>query len=184
MPNETYVCVDVETAGPTPGQYALLSIGACLTDDPAISFYVELKPDRAAALPEALAISGLVPEKLARTGREPREALLVFETWLAAVVPAGSRPVFVALNAPFDWMFMADYFQRYLGRNPFGHSALDIKALYMGAAAVAWGETSMKAISTRLLGAEKRLVHNALQDARDQAEIFNEVLKCSRAARR
>ncbi len=40
--------------------------------------------------------------------------------------------MFVALNAPFDWMFVADAFWRYLGRNPFGPSALDIKALYLG----------------------------------------------------
>ncbi len=27
--NETYISVDIETAGPNPGGYAMLSIGAC-----------------------------------------------------------------------------------------------------------------------------------------------------------
>jgi uncharacterized OsmC-like protein len=29
-PDKTYISVDVETSGPTPGDYSLLSIGACL----------------------------------------------------------------------------------------------------------------------------------------------------------
>ena len=40
--NEAYISVDVETAGPNPGQYSLLSIGACLVFVPAKTFYVEL----------------------------------------------------------------------------------------------------------------------------------------------
>ncbi len=84
----------------------------------------------------------------------------------------------MALNAPFDWSFINDYFHRYLGNNPFGHSALDIKAYYMGFAGVSWCETSMKHISTFLLQ-EKHLIHNALRDAQDQADIFREILKLS-----
>jgi ribonuclease T len=176
MLNEVYVCVDVETAGPVPAQYAMISLGACLVDDPSTTFYRELQPDRPAVLPEALAISGLSMEALRETGSPPAEALQAFAAWLQSVVPAGMRPVFVALNAPFDWMFVSDYFHRYLGENPFGHSALDIKAYYMGQSGVSWAETSMKHISSRLLQ-EKHLVHNALRDAQDQAEIFREILK-------
>ena len=47
---ERYISVDVETAGPTPGDYAMISIGACLVDEPQRGFYVELKPDREAVL--------------------------------------------------------------------------------------------------------------------------------------
>jgi hypothetical protein len=49
----------------------------------------------------------------------------------------------------------------------------------MGYAGVSWGETSMKHISTHLLE-EKHLVHNALRDAQDQAEIFREIMKRAR----
>ena len=31
---ECFISVDVETGGATPADYALLSIGACLVDDP------------------------------------------------------------------------------------------------------------------------------------------------------
>ena len=64
MTIEVYICVDVETAGPVPSQYALLSIGACLVEEPERSFYIELQPDREEFLPEAMAISGLSPEDL------------------------------------------------------------------------------------------------------------------------
>ena len=160
----------------------MLSIGACLVDDPSINFYAELQPDRPDFLPEAMGISGLSMEALKQNGITPLAAMQAFAEWLNSVVPDDSKPVFVALNAPFDWMFISDYFHRYLGYNPFGHSALDIKAYYMGLTGVSWSETSMKHISSHLLN-EKHLVHNALRDAQDQAEIFLEILKQSQKFR-
>jgi DNA polymerase III epsilon subunit-like protein len=176
MTEETFICVDVETAGPIPGEYAMLSIGACPVFDTANTFYVELIPDREGFQPEALAISGLDMNKLKLEGTPPAEALHNFEHWIKSVCPEGSRVVFVALNAPFDWMFVNDYFHRYLGYNPFGHSALDIKAYFMGQTGVDWSETSMKHLSNHFLE-ERRLTHNALRDAQDQAEIFQMILK-------
>lgn len=176
MPNEYYVSVDVETAGPVPARYALLSIGACLVDSPGTSFYVELKPDRDESVPEAMAISGLSLDGLREHGCHPQQAMQAFEDWVHSVVPAGSRPVLVALNAPFDWMFINDYFYRYLGRNPFGHSALDIKAYYMGFTGAPWSQTSLTHIS-RYLAQETVLAHNALRDAQDQAGVFLKILR-------
>lgn len=183
MSNEIYICVDVETAGPIPGQYAMLSIGACLIEDTSASFYLEIQPDRTDSLPEAMAISGLSLDSLKEHGTPPSEAMQAFANWVKSVVPEGMKPVFVALNAPFDWMFVNDYFHRYLGHNPFGHNALDIKAYYMGVTGSSWSETSMKHMSTYLLQ-EKKLVHNALRDAQDQAEIFLEIQKKTQMAKR
>jgi len=175
MTEETYICVDVETAGPIPSEFAMLSIGACLVTDISTNFYIELKPDRQKTSPEAMAIHGLSMDALAASGRQPKEALTAFAEWIHSVTPEGSRPVFVAFNAPFDWMFIHDYFLRYLGENPFGHSALDIKAYFMGQTGVEWGQTSLKQIATRFMD-ERHLTHNALADAQDQAEIFQMML--------
>ena len=38
---EVFISIDVETAGSVPSRFALLSIGACLVDDPEQAFYVE-----------------------------------------------------------------------------------------------------------------------------------------------
>lgn len=173
---EVFVSVDVETAGPTPSKYSLLSIGACLVDAPADAtpgdgFYVELKPTSTEALPEALAVGGFTLAGLEATGTDPADAMLAFERWIATVVPEGSYPVFVGFNAGFDWMFIAEYFERFLGRNPFGHTALDIKSYSMGLSGSSWAGTSLKRLSPRYLDGSK-LSHNALGDAQDQARLF------------
>jgi len=172
---ETFISVDVETAGPIPGQFALLSIGACLVEDPSTTFYVELHPDRAEVSSEAMAVHGLSLEALKISATAPAQAMQAFADWVKWVSPEGSRPVFVAFNAPFDWMFIHDYFYRYLGENPFGHSALDIKAYFMGQTGAAWGQTSLNHIASRFME-ERHLSHNALMDAQDQAEIFRLIL--------
>jgi hypothetical protein len=92
--------------------------------DPKRTFYVELQPVNNNYRPSALSISGLSMEKLAQQGLPPAEAMARFETWTKEQVPEGQRPIFVAFNAPFDWMFVNDYFHRYIGHNPFGHNAL------------------------------------------------------------
>ena len=173
---ETYVSVDVETAGPSPRQYALLSIGACLVSDPRDGFYVELKPTHSNFTPEAMAVSQMSLKNLAESGVAPDEAMERFEDWLKKNVSSESRPVFVAFNAPFDWMFVNDYFHHFRGANPFGHAALDIKAFYMGMTGVRWSATALEEVNARYRATDQ-LTHQALQDARDQAALFQQMLR-------
>jgi DNA polymerase III epsilon subunit-like protein len=102
-----------------------------------------------------------------------------FDAWLLDVLPEGSAPIFLAFNAPFDWSFVNEYFHRYLGRNPFGHAALDIKAFYMGVTGSSWQDTNMRNVSNKYL-AGRKISHNALEDALDQAKIFLGLLRQSR----
>ena len=171
---EAYVSVDIETAGPDPCEYSMLSIGACLVADPERTFYVELQPVNDNAIAEALAVCGLSLEELAERGLPPAEAMARFENWLAEVC-GDQQPIFVAFNAPFDWMFVSDYFHRFLGRNPFGHAALDVKAFYMGLTGARWSETGMRHVAPRYLDG-RQLTHHALRDAQDQAELFRRMM--------
>jgi DNA polymerase III epsilon subunit-like protein len=173
---ETYISVDVETAGPNPGSYSILSIGACLVSNPARGFYVELQPVNDAATAESLQVSGLEMETLRAGGLPATEAMQRFADWLAEVTPAGTQPVFVAFNAPFDWMFVADYFHRFLGHNPFGHKAIDMKAYFMGMRGTRWDGTGFEEI-THHYRMEVRLPHHALQDAHTQARLFQKMLE-------
>jgi DNA polymerase III epsilon subunit-like protein len=168
---EVFISVDVETAGPIPGEYSLLSIGACNADAPDQTFFCELKPVTRKADPKALEITGLSLERLEKDGLEPVVAMREFKDWIAKVVGADAKPVFVGLNAPFDWSFVNYYFHLFLGENPFGFTALDIKALYMGATGCSWAETSSNKMANVLHPSSKG-DHNALHDALYQAELF------------
>jgi DNA polymerase III epsilon subunit-like protein len=176
---ETYISIDVETAGPNPADYPMLSIGACLVSDPDEGFYVELKPDRDGVDERALAVSGLSLARLREEGLDPADALRALEAWLQRVVPNGHVPILVAFNAGFDWMFVTDYFHRYLSRNPFGHSAIDVKAYYMGMTGTTWARTSMRHVAPEA-GEPVVLTHHALEDAQAQARIFAVLLERSR----
>lgn len=176
---EVYIVVDVEASGPCPSQYSLLSVGACTIGRPRKTFYVELQPDHGGVMPEAMAVNGLSLERLAAEGAQAADAMQLFADWVAQVVSEDDRAVFTAFNAPFDWMFVNDYFCRYLGRNPFGHAALDIKAYYMGLHGVSWEETSHRFVGDRY-SQKIDLTHHALHDAIDEAELFEAMLAVRR----
>lgn len=173
--NEVYISVDVETSGPIPGEYSMLTIGACLVDEPDLVFSCELKPISTNADPEALAVTGLSLDRLAVEGLAPDVAMREFQSWVEKVADTDKLPVFVGLNAPFDWSFTNYYFHRYLGSNPFGFTALDIKALYMGATGSNWRDTRSSQMAARL---HPRLEgnHQALHDAQYQAELFRLIM--------
>jgi ribonuclease T len=173
---KAFISLDIEAAGPLPSQHALLSIGACTISRPRATFYVELIPDKEKSEASAMQVHGLDLEKLKREGLPPKEAMQALADWLGQVVPAGEKPIMLAFNAPFDWMFIDDYFTRYLGHNPFGHSAVDIKAVYLGASGKSWQETSGANLH-RIYRAGQALSHNALEDAIDQSIIFEGILK-------
>lgn len=175
---EVLVSVDIEASGPSPSTGSLLSIGACLVTDPAKGIYLELKPLPDRPWVEAAAqVHGLDRQKLERDGLEPEVGMGRFEAWLSEACGSDRRPVFVGFNAPFDWMFVADYFWRYLGRNPFGISGLDLKAYYMARAGVQlWAETTRTHID-QWLDLEPDHNHHALDDARGQATIARALLK-------
>lgn len=173
--SDVFISVDVETDGPIPGDYSLQSIGAVLVDRPGESFYVELKPISDKFVPEALEVTGLDRERLAREGVEPAAAMRSFGDWVRTVAGKGGRPVFVAFNATFDWSFVHWYFVHFVGQSPFGIAGLDVKAYYMGALGKRrWAETTKRHIEERFRS-ELPHTHNALDDAREQAEVFAKI---------
>ena len=169
-PHLCFVSVDVEAAGPVPPTYSMLSIGGCLVDDDSVTFRRLLRPISALADPKALEVSKLSLAELDRTGTEPSEAMRDFAEWVGHNA-ARRTPVFVGLNAAFDWAFVNYYFLTFLGSNPFGFAPFDIKAYYAGATGSDWREARSSRMQQRL-GARLKSTHDALDDARAQAELF------------
>lgn len=178
MTHETFISVDIEASGPIPSTYSMLTLGACLIDDPVQTFEMALKPTTTRVNDAAMAVTGLSLEELERRGEEPEVAMTRFAEWIQRVVPENSAPVFVGFNAGFDWAFVNHYFLTFLGRNPFGFAPLDVKALYMGATGSSWSDTRSSVMRLKL-GAALEGDHVALTDAVAQAELFRLVRQLS-----
>ena len=168
---DIFVSIDVETAGPIPGEYSLLSIGACAIFDVAQTFACELKPINHNADPKALEVTGFSLDELVKTGLDPKEAMCCFGDWASGLAGVDETLVFVGFNAPFDWSFVNYYFHRFIGKNPFGFAALDIKAYYMGATGCSWADTRSSRMA-EALKPRRTGDHQALHDAQYQAELF------------
>jgi len=181
-PDEVYISVDIEAAGPIPGEYSMLSLGSCLVNDPTIHFYVELEPINNNFIPDALKVSRLTLEQLTKTGISPAVAMKTFYDWVQKVVNH-QRAVFVGFNASFDWSFVNWYFHTFLGSNPFGISALDIKSYYMGLSGCLWKETTSNQLPQHFQPSHHQ-THNALDDAIAQAEIFKKLLQTAQQRRK
>jgi DNA polymerase III epsilon subunit-like protein len=94
-------------------------------------------------------------------------------------VSGAAKPVFVGFDAGFDWSFVNWYFIHFLGENPFGFAPLDVKAYYMGLIGCDWEETKSSRVRCEFQPA-KQGDHNALTDARAQAEMFEKMRAAER----
>src|SRR5438132_7597079 len=168
---EVYISVDVEAAGPVPGTYSMLSIGAVVIDNPKATFYVELRPVNENSVPEAMKIVGRTLGDFKKKGRDPKDALASFREWIRSVAKTG-KPIFVGFNATFDWAFVNFYFHQYLGENPFGFGGIDIKSYYMGLTGSAWEDSRSSRIAPEFKAQSLQHTHYALDDALEQAEMF------------
>lgn len=174
MSREIYISVDIESSGPIPGPYSMLSIGACVVGNPEVSFYTEIKPLSQNAVPEALKVSGFDLEILSEEGEAPSDAIRRFIAWVEEATK-GAKAVFVGFNGCFDWQFVNWYAIQFAGNNPFGFGGIDIKSYYMGQAAVSWAATTSSQLPLELQP-ETPQTHNALDDAKAQASIFEKLL--------
>lgn len=188
--------VDVETDGPIPGPYSMLSIGAVIAGidtgtefypwDPDSypgdsSFYAELKPlNGASFIQEALEVSGLDRDVLFETGQPPTAAINEFAVWVTrAATIATASPVFTAWPAAFDWTFVYWYLSMFNSNSPFGFSRVLCLKQYSAFLA----KTNISSIGKRLIQKQTGTVvttphtHNALDDAKGQAELLTGIMK-------
>lgn len=178
MKPERYFSVDIESAGPIPGKYAMLSLGACVVGNPEENFYVELKPTSKEFLPDALKVSGFDLDRLEQDGQPPAAAMESFKRWVETAA-AGYKPVFVGFNACFDWQFVNWYFESFVEGNPFGFAGIDIKSYFMGLRGCTWSQTTSSHLPEEFLP-DTPQTHNALEDAQAQASIFEKLLRAAK----
>ena len=178
---ELYVAVDVEADGPIPGPYSMLSLGMAVAGRSELTFYTELQPISDDFVPEALAVSGLDRDRLAREAPTARDALRSAAAWVDGLRRYG-RPVFLAAPAVYDGMFLHWYFTRYVGHSPFAASGagIDLRSYWMGLTGCEWAQTHKGGIKEALGLTGLPHTHHAGEDAAELAAVFDAALKVSR----
>lgn len=179
---------DVEASGPLPNFFSMLSIGLVVGSGKRRErFYRELKPLHACHNSESMEYVKLSEEVTARAaelgggpaavmqaltelGTDPAVAMRECALWIRKHA-CGRKPLFTGSAASWDWQFIQYYFHRFLGFNPFGFAALDIKAYYMGMTGCAWEETSKQRLPDAFRSPLPH-THKSDEDAAEQHEIF------------
>ena len=169
---EMWFSIDVETSGPVPGLYDLVSIGATPINPNGVPpfFYQELMPHGGMVDPEATAIHGLTADHLQEKGVDPKIAITQFIEWVVATA-GDTRPVFASWGS-FDWMWMGYYLEKF-GKHytyPFGPNSLELKSYYLGLTkGKEWRTTAKSRMPKEDLCGKH--THNAMDDAVEQAEM-------------
>lgn len=182
----TYFSIDIECSGTVPALYDMLSLGAVVVGPGpdqhlqiGASIYLELRPEAPRVDPGAMKVNGLDLDHLRAHGLPLRDGLLQLSVWVKEHTAPGTKPVFVGHNAPFDWSFVAYSYHAHDLPNPFGYKALDTKALATGRLGIHWFDSGKERLDAMLGIASEDLSqkHNALYDARYQADILLKLLE-------
>lgn len=180
---DVYFSADVETDGPIPGPFSMLSFALVVAGSfdghrfirPTgynQSLYLELRPISNRFEIEALRVNGLNRERLLIEGRDPQVAMTIASQWVVEQSRPG-HPVLVAYPLSFDWSWLYWYFVKYSKfGSPFAHSrCFDLKTAYAVKAGVQISQAGRSRIPDQLRGTQQH-THNALDDAIEQAQLF------------
>jgi DNA polymerase III alpha subunit (gram-positive type) len=177
--DEIYVSTDIETDGPVPSLYSMLSFGSAAFDKNKrilSTFSVNLK-----RLPKAKEDLDTMKwwktqEKAWKACRKnleaPKKAMLKYLKWIEELP---GRPVFLAYPASFDFNFISWYFMKFVGKNPFSYLALDIKSYAMALLKKPFYEVTKNKMPKQWFDENKRS-HVALDDAIEQGMLFCNIL--------
>lgn len=185
---DAYFSADIETDGPIPGPYSILSFAMVYAGsfdgthfqrppDYSKTIYKELRPISEDFQPEALRVNGLDRERLWIEGLAPEKAMTEASSWVKSVA-GDARPVLVAYPLSFDWTWLYWYFVRFSREgSPFDYSrCFDIKTALSVKARIPICEAGRSRLDPSLRGMHRH-THHALDDAVEQAEIFANIFE-------
>jgi hypothetical protein len=133
---DIYVSIDVESTGPCPGLYSMISLGAAaFTRDGEelgtwSSNLAEL-PD-AYRDPDTMAFWAEHPEAWALATENPIEPGIAMDAFASWVARLGGKPMAAASPASFDFSFVCWYCWKFTHKSPLGYDCIDVRSLAMG----------------------------------------------------
>jgi len=185
---DAYFSADVETDGPIPGPFSILSFALVYAGSfdgntfrrPRSyeqTLYKELKPISDSFEAEALRINGLDRARLLVEGESPEVSMMQACRWVKSVA-GEAKPVLVAYPLSFDWTWLYWYFVRFSSEgSPFDYSrCFDIKTALAVKARIPISEAGRSRLSPTLRSSHLH-THHALDDAIEQAEIFANIFE-------
>lgn len=179
---DVYFSADVETDGPIPGEFSMLSFALVYagrydgtrferpTSD-TIAFETTLRPISERFQQEALDVNGLDRAKLVLKGKDPAVAMAEASNWVLQNAQDGT-PVLVAYPVSFDWTWLYWYFIHFLNKSPFNHSrCFDLKTAIAVRGHRPISSAGHRHLPNALLSSKPH-THRALDDAIEQADML------------
>jgi len=180
MNKEVFISVDIESNGPIPGDYSMLSLGAASfsqNGELLSTFTVNLKDlSGAKADPDTMAWWATNQEAYDATRKDMVDPKLAMEQYVSWIKEQPGSPVFVGYPAGFDFLFIYWYLIHFTGESPFSFSALDIKTYVMAVLKTDYRKSTKKNMPKRWFPEDKH-THVAVDDAIEQGKLFCNILK-------
>ena len=172
---EIYVSTDIETDGPSPGHFSMLSFGsvAFRLDRTVLGTFernLELLPG-ARQHPDTMAWWKTQPEAWEICRRDlvpPDRAMKEYFVWLRELPGA---PIFVAHPVEFDYTFINWYFYQFVGEEPFA-GAVDLPTYAMALLGQPLTRSRKPFMPREWFDPTLAHTHRALDDARGHAMLF------------
>jgi len=164
---KTDIVVDVESDGPVPGLYSMVSFAAVPLYNDTKSFYSPIQAITDNFQPDALRVCNFTREQTLGFP-DPQMVMTAFGSWAEQF---GGPLVLWSDNPLFDGAWFNYYCHKYLGKNPFGFSGRRIGDLYAGFVRDPSKTSDWKKFRT---GTH---THNALDDAKGNAGALRRILR-------
>lgn len=185
--DEVFVSIDIEADGPSPGPNSMLSFAAVAQDinrnnlgefERNLNVLENSQQDKK-TMTEFWAN---FPEMYQATRQDmvhPHQAMEEFKKWVNGLRKHGV-PIFVAYPLGFDYKYMDWYMHKFLGKNVFGISGIDIKSFAMAMLGTKFKETNKGIFPKRWFPKNMPHTHLAIDDAREQCHLFISIIRENR----
>lgn len=177
---ETYISTDIESDGPIPGPFSMLSFASVAYDENGKelgSFFrnLDLLPG-AKQHYDTMGFWAKNQDAYNATRldtMDPLQAMDEYRVWLRKY----PSPVFVGYPAGFDFTWVYWYLINFGDESPFSFSALDIKTAVMFTLGTDYRKSTKKHMPKSWFDKKLDHTHVALDDAREQGHLFFSVLR-------
>jgi DNA polymerase III alpha subunit (gram-positive type) len=185
--DEIYVATDIETDGPSPGQYSMLSFAsvAFRLDKFVIGTFqrnLELLPG-ARQDPKVMKFWQDNPDAWAACRSDPvppKDAMNDYAAWLAGL---GAKPVLVAHPVGFDYTFIHWYLHEFTGGSPLFPAGLDIASYAMAVMGTPFTKSHKPYMPSEWIDPNLPHTHKAIDDAMGHAMLFCNMVAASQGRR-